>query len=115
MKHPDDTFMDQRTPRMTTRRFSEKIGVSVRTVYKWFYLNANPRTVHIGTMARHLDCTHDEVRAMMHRSNAIIKAGYKLQYGQIIELDMLKQSHARILIGEHPFPEHNGSDVVYYR
>lgn len=90
--------------RPTITRTADRIGVSHNTLYNWLTGKKQPRPYNLAILANHLNCTHQETRDIIKRCSDIVKAGYKLPFGVMVTWDMLKNSHARLLAGQHPFP-----------
>lgn len=104
MKNPFSIYVHETEKRPTINRVAKKLGITDMALYKWYFKGATPRKANLGMLANYMQCTTAEALETVTRCHDITKAGYKLPNGLMIYKDMLKNSHARLLAGNDPFP-----------
>lgn len=104
MKNPNDIYVHEKEKRLTITTLAKNLLVTPRSVLKWFTKGVMPRKVYIHMLSVYFNTTHDEIINMLTRCHDITNAGYKIPFGQIVSLNMLRNSHNRLKAGNDPFP-----------
>lgn len=106
MKNPREIHYDDLIPRQTMRIVAKNTGISQVSLYKYYNDKLIPSEDKITKIANYLKISNKEVIRGINRCRELVRAGYKLPRGLIIEKHMLLGSYQRLINGEKPYLDH---------